>query len=70
MIRPLSSADISISPPEISNFFISRNTDIDLISDTDIVSNSFNFLWVFKGCFNKHGSNSDDINKISDSRPS
>ena len=44
MIRPLISADISISPPEISNFFISRNTDIDLFSDTDIVSNSFNFF--------------------------
>ena len=26
-----------------------------------IISNLFNFFWVFKGCFNKHGYNFDDI---------
>ena len=28
-----------------------------------IISNSFNFSWVFKDCFNKHGYNFDDVSK-------
>ena len=28
-----------------------------------IISNSPNFSWVFKDCFNKHGPNFDDVNK-------
>ena len=28
-----------------------------------IISNSFNFSWVFKEFFNKHGYNFDDVNK-------
>ena len=29
-----------------------------------IISYSFNFCWVFKGCFNKHGYNFDDAAKM------
>ena len=35
-----------------------------------MISNSFNFVWVLRGCFNKNGSNFDDVNKIGYSRPS
>ena len=28
-----------------------------------IISNSFNFFWVFKGCFKKYGSTFDDLSK-------
>ena len=28
-----------------------------------IISNSFNFSWVFKDCFNEHGYNFDDVSK-------
>ena len=45
-------------------FVISRNTDIDCIS------NSFNFFWVRKRCLNKHGCNFYDVSKIGYSRPS
>ena len=52
--HPLSSADIS--------FFFPRNHQIllyqeILIAFWYIISNSFNFYWVFKDCFNKHGYN-------------
>ena len=32
-----------------------------------IVSDSSNFSWVFKDCFNKHGDNFDDVKKIATS---
>ena len=35
-----------------------------------IISNSYNFFWVFKDCFNKHGYNFDDVSKNGYSRPS
>ena len=31
---------------------------------SNIISNSFNFCWVFKDCFNKHGYNFGDVNKM------
>ena len=57
----LSSADISIFSPEIANFAISRNTDIDWF--WYIISNSFNFCSVFKDCLRKYGYNFDDGSK-------
>ena len=44
------------------NFVISRNTDIDWILID--INNFFNFVWVLKVCFNKHGCNFDDISKL------
>ena len=35
-----------------------------------MLSNSFKFFRVFKGCFDKLGSNFDDVSKIGYSRPS
>ena len=35
-----------------------------------IISNSFNFCWVFKDSFNKHGYNFDDVSSNGYSRPS
>ena len=35
-----------------------------------ISSNSFNFVWVFKGFFNKHGCDFIDASKIGYSKPS
>ena len=35
-----------------------------------IISNSFNFSWVSKHCFNKHDCNFDDVSKIGCTRPS
>ena len=35
-----------------------------------IVSDSSNFSWVFKDCFNKHGHNFDDVSKNGYPRPS
>ena len=29
-----------------------------------LISNSFNFVLVSKGCFNKHGCNFDDVSKL------
>ena len=46
---------------------ISRNTDIDCIL---IVSNSFNFSWVFKDFSNKPGYNFDDVSENGYPRPS
>ena len=31
---------------------------------------SFNFVWVFKSCLNRHGCNVDDVSKIGYSSPS
>ena len=45
---------------KLENFAIPRNTDIDCIW----THNSFNFFWVFKGFFNKHDWNFDDVIKI------
>ena len=54
--------------PEISNFFISRNTDIDPFRY--MVYNSSNFSRVFNDCFNKHVHNFDDVSKNGYLRPS
>ena len=35
-----------------------------------LISNSFNFSWFFKNCFNKHGYNFDDVSKYGYPRPS
>ena len=35
-----------------------------------IISNSFNFSWVFNNCFNKHGYNFDDVSRNDYCRPS
>ena len=35
-----------------------------------IISNSFNFFWIFKDFFHKHGYNFDDVSKIGYSRSS
>ena len=35
-----------------------------------IISNAFNFSWVFNNCFNKRGHNFDDVSKNGYSRPS
>ena len=35
-----------------------------------IISNSFNFVWVFKGRFNKYGYNFDNVSKMGYSRSS
>ena len=51
-----------------ANFAISRNTDIDPFRY--LISNSSNFSWVFKGCFNKNGHSFDDVNKNGYVRPS
>ena len=51
-----------------STFVTSRNTDIDFISM--LISNSFNFFWVFKCCFHTPNYNFDDVSKIGYSRPS
>ena len=44
-----------------------RKTDIDCI--LYIISNFFEFYWVFKDCYNKHGYNFDDVSKNSYPRP-
>ena len=49
-----------------ANFAISEKTNIDCI----LVHNSFDFSRVFKGFFDKHGYNLDDVTKIGYSRPS
>ena len=61
MGHPLSSAEISILLPDISKYFISRNTDIGCILMQ--ISNSFNFSWVFKDFFSKPGYNFEDVSK-------
>ena len=68
VIHPMSSADIRIFQRKSETFFISRNTDIDFI--LYIISNSFNFLLVFKDSFDKRGCNFHDVSKIDYSRPS
>ena len=35
-----------------------------------MISNSSNFVWFFKGCFNTNGFNLDGFRKIGYSRPS
>ena len=52
---------------KLGNLALSRNTDIDCIL---VVSNSFNFFWVFKDWSSKHGYNFDDVSKNGYSRPS
>ena len=62
MTHPLSSSDIST--------FFTGNQPILLYQEIQIyipfrylISNSSNFSWVFKDCFNKHGHNFDDVSK-------
>ena len=62
--HPLRSADIIIFHRKLANFAISENTDTDCI----LVHNSFNFFWVFKDFFNKHGQNFDNVSEIGYSR--
>ena len=50
-----------------TTFVMSRNTDIAFLYKN---SHSFYFFLVFKGCFNKHGCDFDDVSKIGYSRPS
>ena len=57
----MSSADINIFSPEISNFFTSRNTDVG--------SNSFNLFDSLNVAL-KNGCNYDDVSKIGYSRTS
>ena len=67
------------TPPELcwrQDFFI-RNQQILLYQEKQIkiafwhiFSNSFNFSWVFKDCFNKNGYNFDDVSKNGYPRPS
>ena len=52
-----------------TNFAITANTDIQILF-WYIIFNPFNFSWVFKYCFNKHGYNCDDVSKNSYSSPS
>ena len=52
--HPLSYAELLL---EISKFWY-------------IISICFNFFWVFKDFFDKHGYNFDDVSKIRYSRPS
>ena len=53
-----------------TNFAISRNTDIDFILIFwYIVSNSFNFFWVLKDFFKRHGYNFDDVSENCYSSP-
>ena len=51
-----------------SIILISRNIDIDCI----LIYNFkfFKRFWVFKGCFNKHGWNFDDVSKTGNAKPS
>ena len=57
--KPLSSADITTFLPAIRTFVISRNKDIDCILMHSFYC--FELFRVFKGCFDKHGCNFDDI---------
>ena len=67
--RLLSSADISIFFTENQQILLYQEIQIK-IAFKSIISDSFNFLWVFKGFFNRHGCNFDDVSKIGYSRPS
>ena len=61
--HPLSSADI------VGNKQILLHQEIQIqIELWYIISNSFNFSWVFNNCFNKHGCNFDDVSKNGYSR--
>ena len=63
---PFNSTDISIFSPEISEFcYIKKYSRYTLNFGT-----LFYLFWVFKGCFNKHGYNFDDVSKNGYSRPS
>ena len=66
--HPLNSADISIFYRKSSNFAILENTI--LIAFWYIISNYFDFFWVFKDLFDKHGYNFVDVSKIGYSRSS
>ena len=60
--------DVSFFSPEVSTFCYNKKYAIDCI-----LMHIFNFLkpfWVFKGCFNKQGSNFDDVSKTGFSRSS
>ena len=50
------------------NFAMPRNVDIACISRHNFYF--FNFIWIFRDCFNKHGYNFNDISKNDYSRPS
>ena len=47
----------------LAAFVISKNT-YTVFAFQCKVSNFLNFLWVLKGCFDKHGCNFDDVSKI------
>ena len=66
---PLSSADISNFSPEISNFLCIKKYTYRLHFNTQFL-NLLTFFRVFKGYFNKHGCNFDDVSSIGYSRPS
>ena len=59
--HPLSSADVSIFHQKSANFAVSKNADIVFWY---IISNSCNFLRVFRDYFNKHGYSFDDVSKM------
>ena len=65
----LRSSDISIFLTEISKFCYIEKYRYKFVR-WYIISNSFNFLWVAKHFFNKHGYNFDDVNKNGYSRRS
>ena len=69
MTYPLSSADISIFSSQISKFCYVRKYKYTLHFE-HIISNSFDFFWVFKELFDKQGCNFDDVSKIGYFRPS
>ena len=65
---PLSFADISIFSLKIINFcYIKKYGCISHFNTQFLILLFFffkTFFWVFKGCFNKHDYNSDDVSKI------
>ena len=67
--HPLSSADISIFSSEIRKSRFIKKYRYILRFDTYRISNSFNFSWVFKDCFNKNGYSFDDVSKNGYPRP-
>ena len=62
MTHPLSSADVNNFSIEISKFcYIKKRRYRQHF--LYLISYSFNFSWVFKDLFNKHGYNFDDASK-------
>ena len=65
MAKTHKSRDTPLELSWLQHFFTGNHIDCILIYN----SNYFNFVWLYKGCSNKHGYNFDHVSKIGYSGP-